>query len=250
MPIRVTVTEHQLSSAVLQRVAGSRLGSALLSAVTSHTSTCELEGPHSHATPDIDARMRSGLRAVSLSLGILVATAIAQGVVFLASGSVALLADLIHNVGDALTALPVGIAFLRRSAKAEKYAGWAVVLAIAVSMIVAGVTAVDKLINQETPDHLLVLALAGIIGVAGNGIAAGVRMRAGRKLGSPALIADGHHAKVDALVSGGVVLASVLVGVGVPLADPIVALLITAMIGHVLVDAWRAVSGGQHGHSH
>ena len=216
----------------------------------SHTATCELEGPHSHTTPDIDAHTRSGLRAVSLSLGILVAIAIAQGMIFLASGSVALLADLSHNVGDALTALPVGIAFLLRSARAEKYAGWAVVLAIAVSMIVAGVTAVDKLINPETPDHLLVLALAGIIGVVGNGIAAGVRTRAGRKLHSSALIADGHHAKVDALVSGGVVLASALVGVGVPLADPIVALLITAMIGHVLVDAWRTVSGRERSHSH
>jgi cation diffusion facilitator family transporter len=194
--------------------------------------------------------MRGGLRAVSLSLGILVATAITQAIVFLSSGSVALLADLIHNVGDALTALPVGIAFLLRSAKAERYAGWAVVLAIAASMAVAGVTAVDKLINPKTPDHLLVLALAGIIGVVGNGIAAGVRTRAGRKLRSPALIADGHHAKVDALVSGGVVLASALVGVGVPLADPIVALLITAMIGHVLVDAWRTVSGRERDHTH
>ncbi|MGH2825987.1 MAG: cation diffusion facilitator family transporter [Actinomycetota bacterium] len=216
----------------------------------SHTSTCELEGPHSHATPDIDARTRSGLRAVGLSLGILVATAIAQGLVLLASGSVALLADLIHNVGDALTALPVGIAFLLRSARAEKYAGWTVVLAIAVSMIVADVAALDKLINSETPDHLLVLALAGIIGVAGNGVAAGVRTRAGRTLHSSALIADGHHAKVDALVSGGVVLTSVLIGVGVPLADPIVALLITAMIGHVLVEAWHTVSGREQGHAH
>ena len=194
--------------------------------------------------------MRGGLRAVGLSLGILVATAIAQAIVFLSSGSVALLADLIHNVGDALTALPVGVAFLLRSAKAERYAGWAVVLAIAVSMIVAGATAVDKLINPVTPDHLLVLALAGMIGVVGNGIAAGVRTRAGRKLRSPALVADGHHAKVDALVSGGVVLTSALVGVGVPLADPIVALLITAMIGHVLVDAWRTVSGRGRGHTH
>jgi divalent metal cation (Fe/Co/Zn/Cd) transporter len=194
--------------------------------------------------------MRSGLGAVGLSLGILVATAVAQGVVFLASDSVALLADLTHNVGDALTALPVGIAFLLRSAMAEKFAGWAVVLAIAASMIVAGVAAVDKLINEGTPDHLLVLALAGLIGVVGNGIAAAVRTRAGRKLGSPALIADGHHAKADALVSGGVVLTSALVGVGFPLADPIVALLITATIGHVLIDAWRTVSGHEHGHSH
>jgi Co/Zn/Cd efflux system component len=144
------------------------LGSAIVSAAVSHTSTCELEGPHSHATPDIDARTRIGLRAVSLSLGILVTTAATQSIAFLTSGSVALLADLIHNVGDALTALPVGLAFLLRSTKAEKYAGWTVVLAIAVSMIVAGVTAVDKL-NPETPDHLLVLALAGIVGVVGNG---------------------------------------------------------------------------------
>lgn len=141
------------------------------------------------------------MRAVGFSLAILAATAVAQALVFIASSSVALLADLIHNVGDALTALPVGLAFLLRSARAEKLAGWAVVFAIAVSGIVAAVAAVDKLINQETPDHLL--ALAGIIGIVGNGLAARVRTGAGRKLNSPALIADGHHARVDALVSAG-----------------------------------------------
>ncbi len=201
---------------------------------------------HSHDQPELDRRSREGLQAVGVSLGILGFTAIAQALVFLASGSAALLADLIHNIGDALTAVPVGLAFLLRSQRAERLAGLAVVFAIFVSGVVAGVVAVDKLIHRETPDHLLILGLAGAIGVVGNAIAARIRSRAGKKLNSPALVADGHHAKVDALVSAGVVLSSILVGMGLPLADPLIALAITAMIGHITWEAWRTV----HGHHH
>ncbi|MQA99034.1 MAG: hypothetical protein GEU78_01865 [Actinobacteria bacterium] len=212
----------------------------------SHTATCYLDPAHTHDEPELDARTREGLLAVGVSLAILGFTAIAQFLVFLASGSAALFADLVHNVGDALTAVPVGLAFLLRSQRAERYAGLMVVFAIAVSGVVAGGVAVDKLINGHTPDHLLVLAVAGAIGVVGNGIAARVRTRAGKKLNSPALVADGHHAKVDAVVSGGVALSSVLVGVGLPIADPLIALAITAMIGHITWEAWRTV----HGHGH
>ncbi len=159
-----------------------------------------------------------------------------------------MLADLIHNVGDALTAVPVGLAFLLRSQRAERYAGLAVVFAIFVSGVVAGVVAVDKLVNRQTPDHLLVLGLAGAIGVVGNGIAARVRSRAGRKLNSPSLVADGHLAKVDAVVSGGVVLSAILVGLGLPIADPLIALAITAVIGHITWEAWGTVHGRGHDH--
>lgn len=212
----------------------------------SHTPTCDLDLDHSHAAPDVDRRTREGLQAVGLSLGILGLTALAQAAVFVSSGSVALLADLIHNVGDALTAVPVGLALILRSAKAERYSGVAVVIAIFFSGVVAGITAVDKLLNPEVPSHLLVLAVAGVIGVIGNGVAAGVRSTAGRKLDSPALIADGHHAKVDALVSAGVVLSAAAVGLGFPVADPLIALVITAMIGHITLHAWRTVTGGHH----
>jgi len=214
----------------------------------SHTATCHLDPTHTHDRPELDARTRHGLRAVGLSLGILGVTTLIQVVVFVASGSAALLADLTHNLGDALTAVPVGAAFLLRSARSERWAGYAVVVAIAISGIVAGTIAVDKLINRQTPDHLVALAIAGIVGVLGNAIAARVRSRAGKHLDSPALIADGYHAKVDALVSAGVVVTAVLVAAGWPLADPIIALVITAMIGHIPWEAWEIVQGRDHHH--
>jgi len=218
----------------------------------SHTATCHLDPDHTHDLPEIDQRSTAGLKAVGLSLGLLVSTAVAQAVVFAMSGSAALLADLIHNLGDALTAVPVGIAFLLRSVKAERYAGMMVVVAILVSMAVAAVTAIDKLINRDAPDHLVALAIAGAIGVVGNAAAARVRTRAGKKLGSDALVADGHHARVDAIVSVGVVLSAGVVALGFPLADPLIALGITIMIAHIARDAWLTVCGREHepGHRH
>ena len=182
------------------------------------------------------------MRAVGLSLAILGLAAAAQVGVFVVTGSVALFADLVHNIGDALTAVPIGMAFMVRSARAERLAGLAVVLAIFISGVVAGVAAVDKLVHPRTPDHLLALSIAGIIGVVGNAIASGVRSRAGQKLESPALIADGDHARVDALVSGAVVLSAVGVRLGFPIADPAIALVITMVIGHIAWDAWRTVN--------
>lgn len=210
--------------------------------VMSHTATCDLDPNHAHEKPDLDRRARRGVRAVGLSLGILGLTAAAQAAIFLFSGSVALLADLIHNVGDAVTAVPLGLAFVARSVKAERYSGMAVVVAIFVSGVVAGISAVEKLINPYTPRYLAVLAVAGAVGVVGNGVAARVRTRAGRELDSPALIADGHHAKVDALVSAGVVLSAAGVGLGFPVIDPLIALVITGVIGHIVWDAWKTVT--------
>jgi cation diffusion facilitator family transporter len=202
-----------------------------------------------HGTP-ADERSRAGLRAVGMSLVVLLATACAQAFVFILSGSAALLADLIHNVGDALTAIPLGLAFLLRSAQGERRAGVMVVLAIVVSMVVAAASAIEKLINRQTPDHLVVLAIAGAIGVLGNGVAAKVRSRAGEKLDSPALVADGHHAKIDATVSGGVILSAGAVALGFPIVDPLIALAITVMIGHIALEAWATVHGRGHVHPH
>ena len=140
-------------------------------------------------------RSREGLRAVGLALLILAATAIAQTIVFVASGSVALLADLIHNFGDAATAIPLGIAFALRSARAERVAGLGVVLAIFISACAAGYEAIDRLIDPRDVEHLGALALAGALGFAGNWIAAIIRSRAGRRLDSAALVADGAHAR-------------------------------------------------------
>jgi divalent metal cation (Fe/Co/Zn/Cd) transporter len=127
---------------------------------------------------------------------------------------VALLADLIHNVGDALTAIPIGIAFLLRSVRAEKIAGLAVVLAIFVSACVAAYESIVRLVHPEQLSYLGALALAGLIGFAGNEIAARVRLRAGRRLASPALVADGKHARADGFVSLGVVASDPPVALG------------------------------------
>ena len=188
-------------------------------------------------------RSRTGLRTVGISLAVLGATAAIQAAIYVATGSIALLADLIHNFGDALTAIPLGTAFLLRSSRAERYAGLAVVLAIFISACVAGAFAIEKLVNPSPPDHLLALGLAGVVGFAGNELAAQIRLGAGRRLDSPALIADGYHARTDGIVSLGVVLSALLVGVGLSIADPIIAIVITAIILQITVQSWRTVRG-------
>jgi cation diffusion facilitator family transporter len=201
-------------------------------------------GGHGHAhglvEPSI-VRSRAGIKAVSLSLGILGATALVQAVIFAVSGSVALLADLIHNVGDALTAVPLGIAFLLRSARGERLAGLAVVLAIFVSACVALYESIARLLHPESLSHLWLLAAAGIVGFLGNELAARVRLRAGWRLGSPALVADGNHARVDGFVSLGVVASAAAVALGARMADPIVGLVITLVIFRITWDSWRTV---------
>jgi cation diffusion facilitator family transporter len=204
---------------------------------------------HSHALVDRSiTRSREGLRAVVLALLTLGLTAAAQTVVFVASGSVALLADLIHNIGDAATALPLGAAFLLRSERAERSAGLAVVLAIFVSACVAGYEAIDRLVNPQAPEHLVALAVAGGLGFGGNWLAAIVRSRAGRRIDSPALIADGAHARADAYVSLGVVVSAAAVALGLELADPLIGLGITLVILRITWQSWQTVRRG-HAHS-
>jgi cation diffusion facilitator family transporter len=208
---------------------------------------------HSHSHGLIDdsiKRSRAGIRAVSLSLAVLGTTAVVQTLIYVLSGSVALLADLIHNFGDALTAVPLAIAFLLRSERAERYAGLAVVAAIFVSACVAGVEAVSRLINPNAPDHLLALAAAGVIGFAGNWIAAQVRTRAGKRLDSAALIADGAHARADSYVSLGVVTSAGVVALGAPIADPLIGLAITLVILRITFESWQTVRGHHHHHHH
>ena len=200
---------------------------------------------HSHGLVDPSiVRSHAGVKAVLISLGVLGATAAVQAVIFVLTGSVALLADLIHNAGDALTAIPVGAAFLLRSQRAERWAGYAVVLAIFVSACVALFETVQRLIHPEELSHLWALAAAGLIGFLGNEAAARVRLHAGGRLNSPALVADGKHARVDGFVSLGVVASALLVALGWELGDPIVGLLITLVILRVTWDAWRTVRRG------
>jgi len=182
------------------------------------------------------------VKAVSLSLGILAVTALAQLAIFVLTTSVALFADLVHNFGDALTAIPLGIAFILRSFRVEKFAGLAVVLVIFVSACVALYETIQRFINPEDLTHLWVLAVAGIVGFAGNELAARVRLHAGRRLSSPALVADGNHARTDGFVSLGVVASAILVALGFPLGDPVVGLIITLVIFKITWDSWRLIS--------
>jgi cation diffusion facilitator family transporter len=201
-------------------------------------------GPGGHGHGGIDASILGSdeaLRTLKLSLLVLAGTALLQVVVVVISGSVALLADTIHNAGDALTALPLAAAFIlgRRPptgrltygyGRAEDLAGLAVIAIILYSAIFAGYEAIRRLIEPTHPGHLVAVALAGLIGFAGNEWVAVYRIRSGRRIGSAALVADGHHARVDGFTSLAVVAGAAGVALGYPMADPIVGLLISAAI--------------------
>ncbi|SEC27833.1 cation diffusion facilitator family transporter [Rhodococcus koreensis] len=216
----------------------------------------EIFAPHSHDSADsVDDALEAseiGIRAVKISLVVLGVTALAQVVVVAVSGSVALAADTIHNFSDALTAVPLWIAFAlgRRAAtrrftygygRAEDLAGLFVVVMIALSAVVAGVEAIRRLLDPVPIQHLGWVALAGIIGFAGNEWVALYRIRIGRRIGSAALVADGLHARTDGFTSLAVVLGAGGVAAGIPLADPVVGLVITAAILLVLRTAARDV---------
>jgi cation diffusion facilitator family transporter len=209
-----------------------------------HTHDHSHGGEHGHSHGLVAAsikRSRAGVRTVLLSLLILAATAAVQIVVFILSGSIALLADLIHNGGDALTAVPLGIAFLMRSAKAEKYAGYFVVATIFLSACVAFGESIDRLLNPEHLTHLWALAGAGVIGFLGNEAAAVVRLRAGRRLASPALVADGNHARTDGIVSLAVVASAIFVALGVGVADPLIGMVVTVVILRITWHSYLTV---------
>ncbi|HEY8218425.1 MAG TPA: cation diffusion facilitator family transporter [Acidimicrobiia bacterium] len=211
-------------------------------------------GEHGHTHGRIDpsiVRSQAGVKAVAISLGILSITAVLQALILMLSGSVALLADLIHNTGDALTAVPLGAAFLLRSQRGERGAGYFVVVTIFVSALVAGYEAIDRLIHPQDLDYLGVLAIAGVVGFVGNELVAQVRLHTGQRLDSPALVADSNHARADGYVSLGVVASSAFVAIGIEIADPLVGLAITGMILKITWDSWRTIRRGpdhQNGH--
>ena len=212
------------------------------------------EGPgHTHGVVDPTiASTARGIWAIKWSFAILAVTAGFQTIVVLTSGSVALLADTIHNVGDAATAIPLWIAFLfaRRKpsrrftyglGRVEDLAGAAIVAIILFSAIVAGYQAIDRLIHPRPIAGLGWVAAAGVIGFAGNEAVAILRIRVGRQIHSAALIADGYHARVDGLTSLAVVLGAAGVWAGFPLADPLVGLIITAAIFAIVWQSAKAV---------
>ena len=210
---------------------------------------------HGHTHGVIDASLTtsdSGLWAIKWSFIILAVTAAFQFAIVLLSGSVALLADMIHNVGDATTAIPLWIAFVlarRKPSKTFTYglgrvedlAGLLIVAIILFSAIVAGYQAISRLLNPQPIAHLGWLALAGFVGFLGNEVVAVFRIRVGRQMNSAALIADGYHARTDGLTSLAVVLGALGVWFGFPLADPIVGLLITIAIMGIVWQSAKAV---------
>ncbi|TIS53730.1 MAG: cation transporter [Mesorhizobium sp.] len=212
-------------------------------------------GPHGHTHGVIDATIATtdrGIWAIKWSFVILAVTAALQMVVVFLSGSVALLADTIHNIGDATTAVPLWIAFMlarRRPSptftyglgRVEDLAGIVIVLIILFSAVVAGYQAIDRLINPQAVMHLGWLTAAGIVGFLGNEAVAVFRIRVGREISSAALIADGYHARTDGLTSLAVVIGAVGVWLGFPLADPIVGLLITIAIFGIVWQSARSV---------
>jgi cation diffusion facilitator family transporter len=208
------------------------------------------DGGHGHSHGLVDrsiVRSRDGVRTVLISLAVLGSTALLQTLIFVSTSSVALLADLIHNFGDALTAVPLGIAFYTRSFRGENAAGLFVVLTIFVSACVALYETIQRLIHPEQLTHLWALAAAGLIGFVGNEVAARVRLRGGRRLSSPALIADGKHARTDGFVSLGVIASALLVAVGFDRADPLIGLVITVVILKITWDSWRVIRATEPG---
>lgn len=210
---------------------------------------------HGHTHGVVDATITTtqrGLWAVKWSFVILAITAALQFAVVLVSGSVALLADMIHNIGDAVTAVPLSIAFVlaRRKpsarftygyGRAEDLAGVTVVLIILASALVAAYEAIHRLFHPATVTQLGWLAAAGVVGFVGNEMVAIFRIRVGREIDSAALIADGYHARTDGLTSLAVVIGALGVWLGFPLADPIIGLLITLTIFGIVWQSSKAV---------
>jgi cation diffusion facilitator family transporter len=216
----------------------------------------ELVAPHSHDAADsVDAALESsskGLRALWVSLVVLGLTAAAQAVVVVLTGSVALLGDTLHNVADALTAVPLAVAFVlgrrvptRRYTygygRAEDLAGIVIVLFILASAVAAAYESVRRLVDPSEVRYVGAVAAAGVIGFLGNEAVARYRIRVGREIGSAALVADGLHARTDGFTSLAVLLGAVGVALGFERADPLVGLLITVAILFVLRDAARQV---------
>jgi len=211
-----------------------------------------LFAPHSHDAADsVDSALESsekGIRAVKISLLVLLATSAIQVVLVLVTGSVALLADTIHNFADALTAVPLWIAFVlgRRAAtkrytygygRSEDLAGMFVLVMIALSSALAAWESANRLVHPQQVSNLGLLAGAGVVGFIGNELVALYRIRVGTEIGSAALVADGYHARTDGLTSLAVVLGAIGVFLGFPQADPIIGLLITVAILWVLKGA-------------
>lgn len=212
--------------------------------------------PHSHdSTEIVDDELqasRAGMRALWISFAALMVTALAQAVLVSMTGSVALLGDTVHNFADALTAVPLAVAFVlgRRAAtrrfsyglgRGEDLAGLVILLVMSASAVLAAVTALDRLLQPQAMQHIGWVAAAGAVGFAGNELVARYRITVGRRIGSAALVADGLHARTDGFTSLGVLLAAGGAGLGFGWADPVIGLAITAAIVAVIHGAAKEV---------
>lgn len=213
------------------------------------------ETDHAHTHGAVDPALlssRRGIQAIKWSMAALGATALVQAAVVVFTGSAALLADTIHNLGDAATALPLWAAFRLGTrpptkrftygyGRFEDLAGVVIVLLILTSAVVAGYSSIQRLVHPEPIAYLWAVAAAAVIGFAGNEAVALFRLKVGKEIGSAALTADGYHARVDGLTSLAVLLGAIGVGLGYPWADPVVGLAITAAILKIVWDSGRAV---------
>jgi cation diffusion facilitator family transporter len=213
------------------------------------------EHSHAHTHGAIDPSIfttQRGIWAIKWSFVGLFATAAFQIVIVMFSGSVALLADTIHNIGDAATAVPLWVAFrlARRKpnrrftygyGRVEDLAGVAIVLTILLSAIVAGYESIDRFFHPQTVKYLWAVIVASVVGFIGNEAVAQFRIKVGNEIGSAALVADGHHARVDGLTSLAVLFGAVGVWLGYPLADPIVGLLITVAILRIVWESGKSI---------
>ncbi len=205
-----------------------------------------------HHDPSGSTGTARGIQALRFSLWVLGLTAAGQAVVVWLSGSVALLADTIHNLSDALVALPLWFAFSISKRKptphypygfyrVEDLAGLCVLLAIFASGLWTGWESIQRIIDPKVPQNILLGIVAGLVGGLGNEIVARYRLKVGKEIRSLALMAEGHHARVDALTSLGVVVGLGLVALGFPLADPIVGLIITAFIFSIVFEVGKDI---------
>lgn len=230
-------------------------GSAAKTAEVHHHHHSSSDHCHGHTHGAIDpsiATSERGLWAVKWSLVGLLITATLQAAVFWLSGSVALLADLIHNIGDALTALPLGVAFIvgRRKpterfaygyGRMEDLAGLAVVGVVLVSAMITAYESIERFYHPQPLHHLGALAAAALIGFVGNEIVALFRMRVGREISSAALVADGQHAMADGLVSLAVMCSAIGVALGYPWADPVIGLVITGVLLKIVWESGQTI---------
>lgn len=211
--------------------------------------------PHAHVhgiiDPDIISSER-GIWATKWSFLILIITTIIQAIIVYISGSIALLADTLHNLGDSLTAIPLAIAFYFAKkmptrkftygyGRVEDFAGLFVVFAILVSGLVAGYESINRLLHPQKVDYVLAIASASLVGFLGNEGVAIYRIRVGKEIGSAALIADGYHARIDGFVSLGVLISALGIWLGYPLTDPIIGLLMTVIIFRIVWTSSSAV---------